>query len=169
MRHLIVRVHAQVLRFFRNMGLPHPERAPMMLVDAFTLNEYSDKEGKDIRSGGPVFHVRGLTLATVYKHHSIPSIVRAAGSGSGLGVSSVVMPLQPSVTCSVSAVLVMFGLPRLLTGAPPGAGGARPRLPVRNRSLVHTQPPLTAPAPRPASRCWLAAAAAAQAPSLRTS
>ena len=47
---------------------------------------------------------------------SIPTIVRTVGSG--LQVHSVSTPLmgQATTTCSVSAILVMYGLPRLLTG-----------------------------------------------------
>lgn len=108
-------LYKQVLAFYRNMGMPHPEEPPFMLVDAFTLNDYSNREGKDV-SGGPVFHVRGLTLATVYR--SIPSIVRAVGGQGGLGVSSVAtaLPGAERVMCDVSAILVLYGLPRLLTG-----------------------------------------------------
>lgn len=108
-------LYRQVLSFYRNMGMPHPEEPPFMLVDAFTLNDYSNREGKDV-SGGPVFHVRGLTLATVYR--SIPSIVRAVGGHGGLGVSSVAtaLPGAERVMCDVSAILVLYGLPRLLTG-----------------------------------------------------
>ncbi|KAF5842090.1 hypothetical protein DUNSADRAFT_9350 [Dunaliella salina] len=92
------------------MGMPHPERAPMILVDRHTLNEYSGREGKDTGSG-PATHVQGLCLATVYS--SVPSIVRTPGSL--LGVSSISTPIV-NKRCNVSAVLVLYGLPRLFTG-----------------------------------------------------
>lgn len=56
----------EVLRFFVSKGMKHEYRVPFMLVDAPTLNDYSSKEGKQ-RSSGPIFHVRGLTLAEVYR------------------------------------------------------------------------------------------------------
>lgn len=107
-------LYDEILAFYRSMGMAHPHRAPMILVDSKTLHEYSDMEGKDSRTGGPIFHVRGLCLATVYR--SIPSIIRSGG-GHGLQVSSISTLLDRATTsCSVSAILVLYGLPRLLTG-----------------------------------------------------
>ncbi|KAJ9508787.1 hypothetical protein QJQ45_028096 [Haematococcus lacustris] len=109
-------LYEEVMAFYRSMGMAHPVKAPLMMVDGTTLNEYSNREGKD-SEGGPVFHIRGLTLATVYR--TIPSIMRTSGD---LGVSSVSTPVKAagggggSVKCSVSAILVLYGLPRLLTG-----------------------------------------------------
>ena len=151
------------------LSMAHPHRAPFVLVDSQTLNEYSSREGRDTRSGGHSFHVRGLCLATVYRcgdavtqrgphccHitepalrppspednrsvatalflcfanrlfpmtllpslcSSVPTIMRTVGLG-GLQVRSVSTPLmdQARTTCSVTAILVMYGLPRLLTG-----------------------------------------------------
>lgn len=54
----------QVLEFFRRMGMPHSYKAPLMLVEALILDQYSAKEGG--RAGGPVFHIRGLCVAHVY-------------------------------------------------------------------------------------------------------
>lgn len=39
-------LYGEVLKFFSDMGMPHPERPPLMLVDATALNEYSNKEGR---------------------------------------------------------------------------------------------------------------------------
>lgn len=70
----------QVLAFYRGMGMPLPEAVPLMLVDGFTLNEHSGLQGKDTHSSGlPVFHVRGLTLATTVQ--TIPTIVEAVPGG----------------------------------------------------------------------------------------
>ncbi|KAG1654605.1 hypothetical protein FOA52_009531 [Chlamydomonas sp. UWO 241] len=107
-------LYEDVLAFYRSMGLDHPQRAPMMLVDSPTLTQYSSQEGKRPDSG-PMFHVRGLCLATVYR--SIPTVVRTTLLA-GLSVSRVATPMHDRATtkCSVSAILVMYGLPRLLTG-----------------------------------------------------
>ncbi|GAX75548.1 hypothetical protein CEUSTIGMA_g2991.t1 [Chlamydomonas eustigma] len=107
-------LYEDVLNFYTSMGMQHPHHAPFVLVDSKTLNEYSSREGRD-SSGGPIFHVRGLCLATVYR--SVPTVVRSFGA-LGLNVRSVATPLehQARTTCSVSAILVMYGLPRLLTG-----------------------------------------------------
>lgn len=55
-----------MLEFYRYMGMPLPYKAPLLLVEGPVLNEYSAREGVG-RGAGPVFHVRGLTLAEVYR------------------------------------------------------------------------------------------------------
>ncbi len=45
-------------------SLPQP---PLLLVDGPTLNTHANAEGRDDSAGGPVFHVRGLCVATVYR------------------------------------------------------------------------------------------------------
>lgn len=50
--------------------------------------------------------------------HAPQSMTRTLGAG-GLGVSAVMQPLAGArVTCTVTGILVLYGLPRLLTGAP---------------------------------------------------
>lgn len=121
-------LYDDVLDFYRRLGMPHPYRAPLMLVDAPALNEYSAREGG--RADGPVFHVRGLCLAEVYRE--VPAIWRRSSSGRltvDVGAVSTPVSRQPggggggssfsAVThgrCSVTALLVVYGLPRLLTG-----------------------------------------------------
>ncbi len=49
---------------------PHTRSLPprrQVLVDGPTLSEYAGREGRRDTAGGPIFHVRGLTLATVYR------------------------------------------------------------------------------------------------------
>ncbi len=53
----------QVLAFYERLGMPLPERVPLMLVDGPALNEAGTREGA--RPGGPAFHTRGLTLCQV--------------------------------------------------------------------------------------------------------
>jgi len=52
-----------VLAFYERLGMPLPERVPLMLVDGPALNEAGTREGA--RPGGPAFHTRGLTLCQV--------------------------------------------------------------------------------------------------------
>jgi hypothetical protein len=53
------------MSFYRAMGMPLPYKAPLILVEGQVLNDFSEREGG--RPTGPVFHVRGLTLAEVYR------------------------------------------------------------------------------------------------------
>jgi hypothetical protein len=54
-----------VLSFYRRLDMGHSHQVPLMLVDSRVLNVYTEREGGKV--DGPVFHVRGLTLADVYR------------------------------------------------------------------------------------------------------
>jgi len=113
-----------VLAFFAGAGLRHAYRVPLLLVDLGALSDYGAREGRPGAGGGggPVFHVRGLMLAEVYR--AIPSLVRSPAGRGGAGGGVVASPADAlrvassSVArCDVTAILVLHGLPRLLTGA----------------------------------------------------
>ncbi|WIA18924.1 hypothetical protein OEZ85_003595 [Tetradesmus obliquus] len=113
-------LYDEILRFFAHMGMPHPYKAPLLLVEGPVLDEYAHKEGRrQDAAHAPMFSVRGLCVAHVYT--TIPSVVRAVGQGLGFGaapVSSIATRMAPlQQHCSVSALLVMYGLPRLLLGS----------------------------------------------------
>lgn len=103
-----------LLAFYSQLGMPLPVRPPMMLVDLKALNSAESREthGQG-RVDGPVFHTRGLCLSTEYT--TIYSMSRVAGLWP--------FSAQPRATpvaathCEVTAVLVLYGLPRLLTGS----------------------------------------------------
>eukprot|EP01026_Neomeris_dumetosa_P068060 TRINITY_DN6652_c0_g1_i5.p1 TRINITY_DN6652_c0_g1~~TRINITY_DN6652_c0_g1_i5.p1 ORF type:complete len:485 (-),score=73.85 TRINITY_DN6652_c0_g1_i5:230-1684(-) len=90
----------EVVQFFDNYGLTLPEKPPLMLVDQNALNERC--EG---RPDGPLFHVRGLTMWEQIQ--IIPAgfnwMPILAGGQNG--------------RISVSAILVVDHMPRLLTGS----------------------------------------------------
>eukprot|EP00775_Hariotina_reticulata_P004383 gene4383-4637_t len=119
-------LYNEVLSFFAHMGMPHPYKVPLLLVEGPVLDDYACKEGRQQQGSGsstggaaglPVFHVRGLCVAHVY--NTIPSVVRAVNGGLQAAVSSISTPLMPlqEQRCSVSVLLVMYGLPRLLIGS----------------------------------------------------
>lgn len=61
-------LYDEVLQFFTFMGMPHPYKAPLLLVEGPVLEDYADREGRPRQPGasGPVFHIRGLCVAHVY-------------------------------------------------------------------------------------------------------
>ncbi|EFN54802.1 hypothetical protein CHLNCDRAFT_35770 [Chlorella variabilis] len=103
-----------VLSFYVGMGMPLPVVPPMMLVDSGALNEAEGQEtrGKG-RGAGPVFHVRGLTLTEEYS--LIRSILRIPG-GNPFAIQREAVRVGPT-HCEVTGILVLYGLPRLLTGS----------------------------------------------------
>lgn len=60
-------LYDEVLRFYTSMGMPHPYKAPLLLVEGPVLDEYADKEGRrQDTAHAPMFSVRGLCVAHVY-------------------------------------------------------------------------------------------------------
>ncbi|KXZ56176.1 hypothetical protein GPECTOR_1g151 [Gonium pectorale] len=122
-------LYDEVLRFYaEEMRLPHPYKPPLLLVDGPTLNEHATAEGRDDSEGAPVFHVRGLCVAQVYSH--IPAILRGLGGGLRSVATAVSPTASPTAFCSpasstgpqrahchVSTLLLLYGLPRLLSGS----------------------------------------------------
>ncbi|KAI3438174.1 hypothetical protein D9Q98_000611 [Chlorella vulgaris] len=103
-----------VLSFYAKIGMPLPVVPPMMLVDSGALNDAEGQEtGGKGRGLGPVFHVRGLTLTEEYA--SIRTILRIPG-GNPFTVRRHEVPVGPT-RCEVTGILVLYGLPRLLTGS----------------------------------------------------
>lgn len=104
---------------------PRPTRLPSLPPPARARAEHASTEGRGGGArDGPVFHVRGLCVATIYT--TIPAVVRVAAGA--LGVSSVAtalargggggaLPPGASQRCQVQSLLVLYGLPRLLCGS----------------------------------------------------
>ncbi|GBF95244.1 hypothetical protein Rsub_08275 [Raphidocelis subcapitata] len=116
-------LYREVLEFFKAQGMPHPYAPPLLLVESSVLEAHASQEGRAGGAEGPVFHVRGLCVATIYT--TIPAVMRIAAGG--LGVSSVAtalaggaggaLPPGVSQRCQVQSLLVLYGLPRLLCGS----------------------------------------------------
>lgn len=89
---MLTHVWSQVLAFFAKLGMPLPERPPLLLVDSESLGNAREKEGDcshDQPPGtspapisGPVMHTRGLCLWQV-RHTLHSTAVFAAVPASG--------------------------------------------------------------------------------------
>ncbi|KAG2497855.1 hypothetical protein HYH03_004121 [Edaphochlamys debaryana] len=106
-------LYEDVLAFYRDeLGMPHPQKPPLMLVEAGVLNEHSRQEGRADEQDAPSMHVRGLCVSRIHSH--ISSVERDLQGT----VRSVSTPLTPEpVRCTVTSLLVLYGLPRLLCGS----------------------------------------------------
>lgn len=63
----LLRLVLQILKFFVHMGMPHPYKAPLLLVEAPVLDDYAHREGRrQDAAHAPMFSVRGLCVAHVY-------------------------------------------------------------------------------------------------------
>ena len=65
-------------------------------------------------SQGPVFHTRGLCLTEI--HQRVRTVVQSGGGGRPWFVTPEVVQI-PETRATVTAILVLFGMPRLLTGS----------------------------------------------------
>jgi hypothetical protein len=68
-------LYEDVLMFYQSLGMPLPQKPPLMLVESGALNAAEDREGMGHRQG-PIFHTRGLCLSEV--HHRVSTVKRAA-------------------------------------------------------------------------------------------
>lgn len=107
-------LYDDIITFYQKSAMPLPARPPLSLVDDPALNTASTQQGP--RADGPLFHTRGLCL-TEYSQ-TITTTIRPAGFTLN---SWIPMPERKEVKmgpkkCTVTAILVLAGLPRLLTG-----------------------------------------------------
>ncbi|CAL8462861.1 g2395 [Coccomyxa elongata] len=122
-------LYTKIMEFFEGMGMKLPVKPPLMLVDSTALNSAEEREAQPTggaggrggrRGGGPVFHTRGLTLTQEYRQ------IRTIRSVPNRGFNSGLLPffIRPETTriegpthTEVTAILVQYGLPWLLTGS----------------------------------------------------
>ncbi|CAD7701924.1 unnamed protein product [Ostreobium quekettii] len=98
-------LYTEILQMYRDLGLTLPSRPPLMLVFQQALNECDALEGHHKGS-----QTRGMTLAEEYRS------IRTVKRSSGWAVRSEMVPVERR-HCSVTAILVLYGLPRLLIGS----------------------------------------------------
>jgi hypothetical protein len=95
-------LYDSILDFYRRQGMQLPVKPPLSLVSNSVLNNASDQQGT--RVDGPIFHTRGLCL-TEYSQTIRTTVWLGTTTEEKL----------PKI-CTVTAILVLSGLPRLLTG-----------------------------------------------------
>ncbi|KAK9817482.1 hypothetical protein WJX74_001651 [Apatococcus lobatus] len=112
-------LYTEIISFFAGMGMTLPENPPLMLVESSALNEVAEGRlgpgpaaGSNSSSAGATFHTRGLTMTE--HHRTITTVVRGGGP---FNVVPQVTRTQGPERCTVTAILVLYGLPRLLTGS----------------------------------------------------
>lgn len=109
-------LYEDVLQFYAQQhGMKLPEKPPLMLVEHSGLNEACGREGRSGGVGGPATHTRGLCLI---EHVTSVRTGRFTRADSGaLTSSSELVPLRHDKNTYVVAILVLAGLPAVVTGA----------------------------------------------------
>ena len=107
-------LYDDILTFYQKSAMTLPVRPPLSLVDDSALNAASNQQAP--RADGPLFHTRGLCL-TEYSQ-TITTTIRPGGftRNSWLPVPETKEVKMGPKRCTVTAILVLAGLPKLLTG-----------------------------------------------------
>lgn len=104
-------LYREILKFYKNVGMMIDQEVPMLLVERSALNDAreGEKEGMHMTS-----ETRGLCLS---EEQTITTVFGGKPVFSRGPWSLWTEPRQLRRHCEVTAILVLYGLPRLLTGA----------------------------------------------------
>ncbi|GJN08339.1 hypothetical protein PR202_ga26249 [Eleusine coracana subsp. coracana] len=97
--------------YYEGMNMKLDQQIPMLLVERQALNEAMEGESK-----GPhhMPETRGLCLS---EEQTVSSILRRPRIGGNRLLDMRTQPQKLTRRCEVTAILVLYGLPRLLTGS----------------------------------------------------
>ncbi|XP_076935337.1 protein DA1-like isoform X2 [Bidens hawaiensis] len=105
-------LYLDIQAFYESLNMKVEQKIPLLLVERQALNEAMDGE----RNGH--YHMpetRGLCLS---EEQTISTVLRRPKSGMGNQVPDMrTEPYKLTRRCEVTAILVLYGLPRLLTGS----------------------------------------------------
>ncbi|KAK2426631.1 Protein DA1-related 1 [Trifolium repens] len=105
-------VYLEILEFYEGLNMKLEQQVPMLLVERQALNEAMEGE-KNGHHHLP--ETRGLCLS---EEQTVTTILRRPSIGAGNRVTDMITePYRLTRRCEVTAILVLYGLPRLLTGS----------------------------------------------------
>ncbi|KAK2398450.1 protein DA1-related [Trifolium repens] len=103
-------LHADILKFYESINMRLDQQVPLLLVERQALNEAREGE----KNGH--YHMpetRGLCLS-----EELSTISRRPRLGTGnKAIGMRTQPYNVTARCDVTAILILYGLPRLLTGS----------------------------------------------------
>ncbi|XP_039066966.1 protein DA1-like [Hibiscus syriacus] len=105
-------LYQDIKEFYEGLNMKVEQQVPLLLVERQALNEAREGE----KNGH--YHMpetRGLCLS---EEQTISTILRRPRSGTGnRAVDMITEPYKLTRRCDVTAILILYGLPRLLTGS----------------------------------------------------
>ncbi|KAI3684800.1 hypothetical protein L6452_34026 [Arctium lappa] len=105
-------LYLDIQQFYEGLDMKLEQKIPLLLVDMQALNEAMDGE----RNGH--YHMpetRGLCLS---EEQTVSTVLRQPRIGIGNRVPNMrIEPYKLTGRCEVTAILILYGLPRLLTGS----------------------------------------------------
>ncbi|KAM7521079.1 hypothetical protein LguiB_020041 [Lonicera macranthoides] len=106
-------LYLDIQEFYEGLNMKVEQQVPLLLVERQALNEAMDGE----KSGGHhhMPETRGLCLS---EEQTVSTILRRPRIGAGNRVMDMrTEPYKLTRRCEVTAILILYGLPRLLTGS----------------------------------------------------
>ncbi|XP_024973591.1 protein DA1-related 1-like isoform X2 [Cynara cardunculus var. scolymus] len=104
-------LYLEILDFYEGLNMKIEQQVPLLLVERQALNEATEGE-KHVHHHMP--ETRGLCLS---EEQTISTIVRRPRVGAGRIMDMLTEPYKLIRRCEVTAILILYGLPRLLTGS----------------------------------------------------
>lgn len=104
-------LYREVLKFYKNVGMMIDQEVPMLLVERTALNEAREGEKEGIHMTS---ETRGLCLS---EEQTVTTVFGGKSSFPRLSFNFWTEPKHLRRHCEVTAILVLYGLPRLLTGS----------------------------------------------------
>ncbi|XP_047163465.1 protein DA1-related 1-like [Vigna umbellata] len=105
-------LYVEIQEFYEGLHMKIEQQIPMLLVERQALNEAMEGE-KNGHHHLP--ETRGLCLS---EEQTVPTILRRPRIGAGYQlIDMITEPFRLIRRCDVTAILVLYGLPRLLTGS----------------------------------------------------
>ncbi|KAG6663255.1 hypothetical protein I3843_02G009500 [Carya illinoinensis] len=105
-------LYLEIQGFYEGLNMKVEQQVPMLLVERQALNEAMEGE-KNGHHHLP--ETRGLCLS---EEQTVTTILRRPRIGAGYRIIDMITePYRLSRRCEVTAILVLYGLPRLLTGS----------------------------------------------------
>ncbi|KAJ7952952.1 Protein DA1-related 1-like [Quillaja saponaria] len=104
-------LYLEIQEFYEGLNMKVEQQVPMLLVERQALNEAMEGE-KNGHHHLP--ETRGLCLS---EEQTVTTILRRPRIGAGRIMDMITEPYRLTRRCEVTAILVLYGLPRLLTGS----------------------------------------------------
>ena len=104
-------LYIEIRDFYEGMNMRIDQQIPMLLVERKSLNEamQGEKEGSHHMP-----KTRGLCLS---EEHTVSNIARRPRIGGNRILDMFTEPRKLTKICEVTSILILYGLPRLLTGS----------------------------------------------------
>ncbi|KAF8011870.1 LOW QUALITY PROTEIN: hypothetical protein BT93_I0107 [Corymbia citriodora subsp. variegata] len=104
-------LYLEIREFYEGLNMKVDQQIPLLLVERQALNE-ARKEEKTGNHHMP--ETRGLCLS---EEQCVTTIIKRPRIGSGRTIGMITEPWRLVRQCEVTAILILYGLPRLLTGS----------------------------------------------------